>query len=86
MENRPTAEQFLTEKSDWFDKSPGGEKLYFESEVIRMMNDYANESLRIHAVMGRSEMLKAFSDYVQTRIWEDGNKDLSEFVDDFLSL
>jgi hypothetical protein len=46
------AEQFLTENSDWFDKSPGGEKLYFESEVIRMMNDYANEALRIHDVSG----------------------------------
>lgn len=51
------AEQFLTENSDWFDKSPGGEKLYFESEVIRMMNDYANEALRIHDVVGRSEQL-----------------------------
>ena len=44
------AEDFLKDKSDWFDKSPGGEKLYFESEVIRMMNEYANEALRIHAV------------------------------------
>jgi hypothetical protein len=52
------AEEFLKEKSDWFDKSPGGEKLYFESEVIRMMNEYANEALRIHAVSGRSEQLK----------------------------
>ena len=65
------AEQFLTEKSDWFDKSPGGEKLYFESEVIRMMNDYANEALRIHDVVGRSEQLKAedkdlpFADYLE---------------------
>lgn len=46
------AKEFLTENSDWFDKSPGGEKLYFESEVVRMMNDYANETLRIHAVSG----------------------------------
>lgn len=44
------AKEFLTENSDWFDKSPGGEKLYFESEVIRMMNEYANEALRIHDV------------------------------------
>lgn len=51
------AEEFLKEKSDWFDKSPGGEKLYFESEVIKMMNEYANEALRIHAVSGRSEQL-----------------------------
>jgi hypothetical protein len=47
------AEEFLKEKSDWFDKSPGGEKLYFESEVIRMMNEYAKEALRIHAASGQ---------------------------------
>ena len=58
------AEYFLKEKSDWFDKSPGGEKLYFESEVIRMMNEYANEALRIHAVIGRSEQLVAFLKWV----------------------
>ena len=51
------AEKFLNENCDWFDKSPGGEKLYFESEVIRMMNDFANEALRIHDVVGRSEQL-----------------------------
>ena len=59
------AEQFLTEKSDWFDKSPGGEKLYFESEVIRMMNDYANEALRIHDVVGRSEQLLAYTEWLE---------------------
>lgn len=36
-----TAAEYLKENSDWFDKSPGGEKLYFESEVIRMMENYA---------------------------------------------
>ena len=51
------AEKFLNENCDWFDKSPGGEKLYFESEVIRMMNEFANEALRIHDVVGRSEQL-----------------------------
>lgn len=35
------AYEYLKENSDLFDKSPGGEKLYFESEVIRMMNDFA---------------------------------------------
>jgi hypothetical protein len=51
------AEEFLKEKSDWFDKSPGGEKLYFESEVIRMMNEYANEALRIHAVIASASKI-----------------------------
>jgi hypothetical protein len=74
------AEEFLKEKSDWFDKSPGGEKLYFESEVIRMMNEYANEALRIHAVSGRSEQLfcdckgnetnKYYDDSGVKRCWE----------------
>lgn len=58
------AEDFLKEKSDWFDKSPGGEKLYFESEVIRMMNEYSYEALRIHDVVGRSEQLVAFLKWV----------------------
>jgi len=56
------AEDFLKDKSDWFDKSPGGEKLYFESEVIRMMNEYANEALRTHDVMVRSEQLVCEND------------------------
>jgi len=42
------AKEFLTENSDWFDKSPGGEKLYFESEVIRMMEEYAKHIIEIN--------------------------------------
>jgi hypothetical protein len=38
---KQTAEQYLKENSDWFDKSPAGEKLYFESEVIKMMKEYS---------------------------------------------
>ena len=34
----------------------------------------------------QSEQLKAFADYAQKRVWEDGDKDLSEFVDEFLCL
>ena len=44
------------------------------------------EQLRIHGVVERSEQLKAFADYAQKRVWEDGDKDLSEFVDEFLRL
>lgn len=44
------------------------------------------KALRIHDVVGRSEQLKAFADYAQKRIWEDGDKDLSDFVDEFLRL
>lgn len=52
------AKDFLTENSDWFDKSPGREKLYFESEVIRMVNEYTNEALRKHDVIGRFTSLE----------------------------
>ena len=77
------AEEFLKEKSDWFDKSPGGEKLYFESEVIRMMNEYANEALRIHAVSGRSEQLVAFIKWVGDGY--DFEKNAEEIVNDYIS-
>ena len=42
--------------------------------------------LRLLDVVGQSEQLKAFADYVQRRMWEGEDKDLSEFVEDFLSL
>jgi len=44
------------------------------------------ENLSLSDVVGRSEQLKAFSDYAQKRMWEDGDKDISEFVEEFLSL
>lgn len=48
--------------------------------------EYHKQALRIHDVVWRSEQLKAFADYAQKRMWEDGDKDLSEFVDEFLRL
>jgi hypothetical protein len=77
------AEEFLKEKSDWFDKSPGGEKLYFESEVIRMMNEYANEALSIHAVNGRSEQLVAFLKWVGDGY--DFENNAEKIVNDYIS-
>lgn len=44
------------------------------------------KKFRLGAVSGRSEQLKAFADYAQKRMWEDEDKDLSEFVDEFLRL
>ena len=38
------AKEYLEQNSDWFDKSPGGEELYFKSEVIKMMQNYFSES------------------------------------------
>lgn len=65
------AKEFLTENSDWFDKSPGGEKLYFESEVIRMMNEYADEALRTHDVIkGQSERCVGCKESTgETKLW-----------------
>ena len=52
-------------------------------EIHRLLAE--NETLRQFDFIRRSEQLKAFADYAQKRIWEDGDKDLSEFVDEFLS-
>ena len=54
-------------------------------EDIRQLN-ICITALTIPVVVGQSEQLKAFSDYAQKRMWEDGDKDLSEFVDEFLRL
>ena len=40
----------------------------------------------VSVIAEQSEQLKAFADYAQKRMWKDGDKDLSEFVDKFLSL
>jgi 16S rRNA C967 or C1407 C5-methylase (RsmB/RsmF family) len=48
-------------------------------EIHRLLAE--NETLRQFDVI----RLKAFADYAQKRIWEDCDKDLSEFVDEFLS-
>jgi 16S rRNA C967 or C1407 C5-methylase (RsmB/RsmF family) len=53
-------------------------------EIHRLLAE--NEALRQFDVIRRSEQLKAFADYAQKRVWEDGDKDLSEFVDEFLRL
>ena len=66
---------------------------FIEGEVIQAMTeDRFIEALReakllpMPGVVGRSEQLKAFADYAQKRMWEDGDKDLSEFVEEFESL
>jgi hypothetical protein len=41
---KQTALEYLKDNSDWFDKSPGGENLYFESEVIKMMENYSYQT------------------------------------------
>ena len=51
------AAEYLKENSDWFDKSPGGEKLYFESEVIKMMEKYSSQTETLYT---EEEIIKAF--------------------------
>lgn len=34
----------------------------------------------------QSKRLKAFADYAQKKMWQDGDKDLYNFVDEFLNL
>lgn len=36
------AKDYLIENADYFDKSPGGHNLYYECDVIRMMNDFSS--------------------------------------------
>ena len=56
-------------------------------EIHRLLKELDEvKNLTIPAVVGRSEQLKAFADYVQGRMWEGEDKDLSEFVEEFLSL
>jgi hypothetical protein len=61
-------------------------------EYTRLHEDYRrilnkpNMQLPIPIILGQREKLRAFSDYAQKRMWEDGDKDIYEFVEDFLSL
>ena len=56
------------------------------NETKRKVLRWVMQKLHQHDVVGQSEKLKAFADYVQRRMWEGEDKDLSEFVEDFLSL
>ena len=56
------------------------------NETKRKVLRWVMQKLRQHDVVGQSEQLKAFADYVQRRMWEGEDKDISEFVEEFLSL
>jgi len=58
----------------------------WQHKLLENVISIAQTKLRQPDVVGRSEQLKAFADYAQKRVWEDGDKDLSEFVDEFLRL
>jgi len=64
-----TATEYLKENSDWFDKSPGGEKLYFESEVVKMMENYSSKQ-EISDEEIQSEAIKRSSKYKDSGLFE----------------
>ena len=78
--------EFIRKWSNWWILIPKRKQLddAFEKELNELIE--REVALRIHDVVWRSEQLKAFADYAQKRVWEDGDKDLSEFVDEFLRL
>ncbi|MCR9066504.1 MAG: hypothetical protein NXI00_21200 [Cytophagales bacterium] len=60
----------------------------YPSVKIGLDDHYGKQTVlkAINEALGQKEQLKAFADYAQNRMWEDGDKDLSEFVDEFLNL
>jgi hypothetical protein len=60
-----TAEEYLKENSDWFDKSIGGKKSYFELEVIKLMENYALQKEISDEEISDEEIEKAAFDYVE---------------------
>lgn len=73
---------------DYWKKNAEEDYMQVPISVLRYISELeeAVKNCSIPAVVGRSEQLKAFADYAQKRVWEDGDKDLSEFVDEFLRL
>ena len=58
----------------------------FAEQQANGVNTSHEPALHKHDVVRRSEQLKAFANYVQGRMWGGEDKDLSEFVEEFLSL
>ena len=56
----------------------------FHLEFYENIIECTKQALTIPAVVGRSEQLKAFLDYVDSRYSEQGTRD--KIVDEFLSL
>ena len=64
--------EFIRRWSNWWILNPKRKQLddAFEKELNEL----------------QSEQLKAFADYAQKRMWQDDDKDLSKFVDEFLRI
>lgn len=72
--------KFIKQKTDQ------GTANYLGKEIRELCGMVETQALNQHDVSGRSELLKAFAIWLQTKIWEGGDKDFDELVDDFLSL
>ena len=83
-----TLEEYGYKLSDLIYPSKGIEMAI--EEAMKRHAEFYHESkvkkLRLSTVVWQSELLKAFADYVQGRMWEGEDKDLSEFIEEFLSL
>ena len=64
--------EFIRKWSNWWILNPKRKQINdaFEKELNEL----------------QSEQLKAFADYAQKKMWQDGDKDLYNFVDEFLNL
>lgn len=64
--------EFLSKWANWWILNPKRKQINdaFEKELNEL----------------QSEQLRAFADYAQKKMWEDDDKDLSDFVDEFLRL
>jgi len=64
--------EFIRKWSNWWILNPKRKQLdeAFEKELNEL----------------QSEQLKAFADYAQKKMWQDDDKDLSDFVDEFLRI
>ena len=72
--------KFIKQKTDQ------GTANYLGKEIRELCGMVETQALNQHDVSWRSELLKAFAIWLQTKIWEGGDKDFDELVDDFLSL
>lgn len=56
-----------------------------DSIIRKALNALENPASEILSVANKKDLLSEFADYAQKRMWEDGDLDLSEFVDEFLN-
>lgn len=81
------AEEFFKQKTIENAKRPRMKK--FLALVNReteggIMQEYADQQLRLYVVSQRSELLKSFADWLQGEVWDDKHDDFSDYVEDYI--